>query len=157
MWTCWACQLLQGRRYSNPGMNQTLAQRRISFAKVRTFKLFSFFQNLFSFVFQNLSPPTKNKMKKFFCCFSSASSVSFFSKSTKFWLSREGLRRKAEKLRQIKIISISKLIFLITLNESLGSDLETEWKWCGYESIYFLTNLLQAKALFLYQFGKRLI
>ena len=27
-------------------------------------------------------------------------------------------------------------------------------KWCGYEFIYFLTNLSQAKAFFLYQFGK---
>ena len=26
-------------------------------------------------------------------------------------------------------------------------------KRCGYESIYFLTNSLQAKAFFLYQFG----
>ena len=27
-------------------------------------------------------------------------------------------------------------------------------KWCGYEYIYFLTNLLQAKTIFLCQFGK---
>ena len=27
-------------------------------------------------------------------------------------------------------------------------------KWCGYESIDVLTNLLEAKASFLYQFGK---
>ena len=27
-------------------------------------------------------------------------------------------------------------------------------KWCGYESIDFLTNLLQVKAFFLYRFWK---
>ena len=27
-------------------------------------------------------------------------------------------------------------------------------KWCGHESIYFLTNLYKAKAFFLNQFGK---
>ena len=31
--------------------------------------------------------------------------------------------------------------------------MRSEKEGCGYESIYFLTNLLQAKAFFLYQFG----
>ena len=30
----------------------------------------------------------------------------------------------------------------------------SEQKWCGYESIYFLTDLSQVKAVFLYQFRK---
>ena len=27
-------------------------------------------------------------------------------------------------------------------------------KWCGFEYIYFLSNFLQSKAFFLYQFGQ---
>ena len=36
----------------------------------------------------------------------------------------------------------------------LSSPFGVSMKWCGYESIYFLTNLLQSKAFFLYWFGK---
>ena len=40
--------------------------------------------------------------------------------------------------------------YKVSALESVG----VSTKCCGYESIYFLTNLLQAKAFFLNQFGK---
>ena len=48
-------------------------------------------------------------------------------------------------------------LYILGIKEVLSSPFGMSSKWYGYESIYFLTNTLQAKAFFLYLFGKVLI